>query len=57
LGNPKRQPSVLISRSDEFAIGAVTTARELDIQVPEELSITGIDGHLFGETFGLTTMN
>jgi DNA-binding LacI/PurR family transcriptional regulator len=57
LGNPKRQASVLISRSDEIAIGGLTTARELDIQVPEELSITGIDGHPFGETFGLTTMN
>ena len=48
---------MLISRSDEIAIGGLTTARELGIEVPKDLSIIGIDEHQFGETFGLTTMD
>lgn len=57
LANPVTRPTGIVAGSDEIAIGVFTAARELGIQVPEELSVIGIDGHPLGQTFGLTTMN
>ena len=57
LANSSRRPTGIVAGSDEIAIGVMTSARELGIRIPEELSIIGIDGHPLGETFGLTTMN
>lgn len=38
-------------------MGALLAARECGIQVPEELSIIGVDGHEISELVGLTTMS
>jgi len=57
LSNPAFHPTAIVAGSDEIAIGVMTAARELGIRIPEDLSITGIDGHPLGETLGLTTMN
>jgi DNA-binding LacI/PurR family transcriptional regulator len=57
LSDLARRPTGIVAGSDEIAIGVITAARELGIRVPEDLSVIGIDGHPFGETFGLTTMD
>jgi DNA-binding LacI/PurR family transcriptional regulator len=43
--------------SDKIALAVLATARELGIQVSEELSPIGMDGHPLEGTFGFTTMN
>jgi DNA-binding LacI/PurR family transcriptional regulator len=52
----ENRPTAIFAASDEMAIGAILAARDLDIAVPEELSVVGIDNHVLAETFGLTTM-
>ena len=47
----------MFAASDEMAIGAILAARELGYRVPEDLSISGIDGHELGEFFRLTTVD
>lgn len=56
LRDPATRPTGLVAVSDEVAIGAMSAAYELGIQIPDELSVIGIDGHPAGEAFGLTTM-
>lgn len=56
-GKSERCMTATTAASDEIAIGALTTAGEPGIQVPEELSIISMDGHLLGKTFGFATMN
>jgi len=53
-----RRPDVtaIFAASDEMAMGAMMTARELGLCIPEDLSVIGIDGHDLGELVGLTTM-
>ena len=57
LLDPFSRPTGIIAGSDEIAIGVMTAARELNVEIPRELSIIGIDGHPLSETFGLSTMN
>ncbi len=38
------RPTALVCQSDLLAAGAILAARELGIQVPQQLSITGFDG-------------
>ena len=38
------QPTALVAQSDILAAGAVLAARELDLNVPHDVSITGFDG-------------
>ena len=38
------RPSVLLCMSDVIALAAIRVAKELNIKVPEELSVTGFDG-------------
>ena len=40
--NPR--PSVLLCMSDVIALSAIRVAKQLNIKVPEELSVTGFDG-------------
>ncbi|WP_307487194.1 LacI family DNA-binding transcriptional regulator [Microbacterium trichothecenolyticum] len=51
------RPTALFAASDEMAIGAILTARERGLRVPEDLSVIGIDGHELGRWFGLTTVD
>lgn len=55
LATPGR-PSALAAVCDEVAVGAIIAARRLGIQVPSELSVTGIDDHEYAEMFALTTL-
>ncbi|MGO2658565.1 LacI family DNA-binding transcriptional regulator [Mycetocola reblochoni] len=55
LSAPDR-PSAIFAASDELAIGAIIAARRLDIAIPGQLSVIGIDGHSQAEMFGLSTV-
>lgn len=57
LGRSAQAPTALLAFSDEMAIGATFAARELGLQVPEDVSVVGIDGHDLGELLGLTTVD
>ncbi|MFY9712258.1 MAG: LacI family DNA-binding transcriptional regulator [Microbacterium sp.] len=57
LGRPGPRPTAVFAASDEMAIGAILAARDLGFQVPEDLSVVGIDGHELGEFFQLTTVD
>ena len=56
LADPGTRPSAIVAGSDEVAIGIIVAARQLGIQVPEQLSVVGIDGHPLAPMFGLTTL-
>lgn len=49
-------PTAIFAASDEMAIGVLRAARELDLQVPEDLSVIGIDDHEMAGFFELTTV-
>ncbi|MFJ6651677.1 LacI family DNA-binding transcriptional regulator [Microbacterium sp. NPDC091313] len=50
-------PTAIFAASDEMAIGAILAARELDLRVPADVSVIGVDGHELGRWFGLTTID
>lgn len=56
LGNPRRRPTAVFAASDEMAIGAILAARDLGLQVPEDISVIGVDDHDLAEFFGLTSI-
>ncbi|CAI9416787.1 LacI family DNA-binding transcriptional regulator [Nocardioides sp. T2.26MG-1] len=49
-------PTAIFAASDEMAIGVLRAARELDLQVPDDLSVIGIDDHEMAGFFELTTV-
>jgi DNA-binding LacI/PurR family transcriptional regulator len=55
LSRPDR-PTAIFAASDEMAIGALRAARELDLRVPEDVSVIGIDDHDMAGYFDLTTV-
>jgi len=55
LTRPDR-PSAIFAASDEMAIGVLRAARELDLRIPEDLSLVGIDDHELADFFDLTTV-
>ncbi len=56
LANPADRPTAVFCSSDEMAFGVLTAAAELNIDVPGELSVIGIDDHEFAGPTGLTTI-
>jgi DNA-binding LacI/PurR family transcriptional regulator len=56
LAHPHSRPTAIVAGCDEIAIGAITAARQLGIQVPAQLSVVGIDDHSLADMFGLTTV-
>ncbi len=52
----KHPPTGIVCASDEMALGVLTAARRMGVEVPGELSVVGIDGHELGELAGLTTI-
>ena len=50
------RPTAVFAASDEMAIGALRAARELDLRVPEDVSVIGIDDHEMASYFDLTTV-
>jgi DNA-binding LacI/PurR family transcriptional regulator len=57
LGTASERPTAVFAASDEMAVGTILAAREFGLQVPQDLSVVGMDGHELGETFGLTTIS
>ncbi|WP_461189174.1 LacI family DNA-binding transcriptional regulator [Arthrobacter sp. Z4-13] len=57
LGTASEPPTAVFAASDEMAVGTILAARDFGLQVPQDLSVVGMDGHELGETFGLTTID
>lgn len=57
LGTAAVQPTAIFAASDEMAIGCILAARDFGLQVPQDLSVIGMDGHELGAIFGLTTID
>ncbi|MDP9407483.1 MAG: LacI family transcriptional regulator [Actinomycetota bacterium] len=49
-------PTAVFAASDEMALGVVIEAGQRGVQVPEELSVIGVDDHPLAEVQGLTTV-
>jgi DNA-binding LacI/PurR family transcriptional regulator len=56
LGNPRNRPTAVFAASDEMAIGAILAARDLGLNVPNDVSVIGVDDHELSEFFGLSTI-
>lgn len=57
LGDPRNAPTAIFCASDEMAFGAIMAAKDLGLQVPQDVSIVGIDNHDQSEFFGLSTIS
>lgn len=57
LGTSAERPTAVFAASDEMAVGTILAARDFGLQVPQDLSVVGMDGHELAETFGLTTFS
>ena len=49
-------PTGVFAMSDEMAIGAAKTVRDLGLSVPNDVSLIGFDDHDLAPFFGLTTI-
>ena len=49
-------PSAVFAFSDEMAIGALKTLRDLNLKIPEDISVIGFDDNDLAEYLGLTTI-
>ncbi|GAA3599281.1 substrate-binding domain-containing protein [Klugiella xanthotipulae] len=49
-------PTAVFVTSDEMAIGCLLAAREVGLNVPDDVSIVGIDNHELARFFDLTTV-
>jgi LacI family repressor for deo operon, udp, cdd, tsx, nupC, and nupG len=50
------RPTAIFALSDEMAFGAFIAARELDLDIPGDLSLVGVDDHEVAVVMGLTTV-
>lgn len=50
-------PTAVFAFSDEMAIGAIQVARDAGLEVPQHLSVIGIDDHDISAYVGLTTIH
>jgi LacI family transcriptional regulator, repressor for deo operon, udp, cdd, tsx, nupC, and nupG len=55
LRGPVR-PTAVFATSDEMALGAIGTARSLELDVPGDVSVVGFDDHDLAAAVGLTTI-
>ncbi len=51
-----RPPTAVFAMSDEMAIGALKIIKEMNLRVPEDISIIGFDDHDIAKYFDLTTI-
>lgn len=56
FSDPQRRPTAVFCASDEMALGVLMEAQRRGIQVPQDLSVIGIDDHEFAAPAGLTTV-
>lgn len=57
LMSESRRPTAVFAMSDEMALGAMKTASDLGLRVPEDVSVMGFDDHELASVFGLTTVH
>jgi LacI family repressor for deo operon, udp, cdd, tsx, nupC, and nupG len=57
LMSEARRPTAVFALSDEMAMGAMKTAADLGLRVPEDVSVVGFDDHELAPVFGLTTVH
>jgi hypothetical protein len=57
LGDPHNPPTAIFASSDELAVGAMLAAKDLGLDVPEDISIIGVDNHELADFFGITTID
>lgn len=50
------RPTAIFAASDEMAFGALTALARLGLRAPDDVSVIGIDGHDYGQYYGLTTL-
>jgi LacI family transcriptional regulator, repressor for deo operon, udp, cdd, tsx, nupC, and nupG len=50
------RPTAVFALSDEMAFGTLIAARELDLAVPQDVSVIGVDDHDVAPVLGLTTV-
>jgi DNA-binding LacI/PurR family transcriptional regulator len=50
------RPTAVFASSDEMAFGVMLAAHELDLRIPRDISVIGIDNHDLSAIFGLTTI-
>jgi DNA-binding LacI/PurR family transcriptional regulator len=50
------RPSAIFALADEMAFGAFIAARELDLDIPGDVSLVGVDDHEVAVVMGLTTV-
>ncbi len=48
------RPTAIMAHNDSMALGVIDAARETGLRVPEDLSVTGLDGTDEGRDIGLT---
>lgn len=53
----RQSPTAVFAFSDEMAIGALKTIRDLGLRVPEDISVMGFDDHDVSNYVGLTTIH
>lgn len=53
----RQSPTAVFAFSDEMAIGAMKTIRDLGLRVPEDISVIGFDDHDVSHYVGLTTIH
>lgn len=53
----RQSPTAVFAFSDEMAIGAMKTIRDLGLRVPDDISVMGFDDHDVSRYVGLTTMH
>lgn len=53
----RQSPTAVFAFSDEMAIGAMKTIRDLGLRVPEDISVIGFDDHDVSQYVGLTTIH
>jgi DNA-binding LacI/PurR family transcriptional regulator len=56
LFSSEQPPTAIVAESDELAFGVIAAARSHGLNVPEDLSVAGIDGHEVADVWGLTTV-
>jgi DNA-binding LacI/PurR family transcriptional regulator len=49
-------PTAVVAASDEMAFGVIASARRHGLDVPGDVSVIGIDDHVYSDIMGLTTV-
>lgn len=57
LLNLQYPPSAIFAANDQSALGALATAKEMGIRIPDDLSLVGFDNIPEANYFGLTTVD